>query len=112
MTCVENVDAGERVQRGMGALWLLEEVVVMTMSVVHISDFLCICPFVKVSKVREKTSARELSLQARIQDMEAEKSRKENELKQLKQSKISVRPICSSLHLLLACACFHYADIH
>ncbi|KAL2097282.1 hypothetical protein ACEWY4_006489 [Coilia grayii] len=43
----------------------------------------------QVSKVREKTSAREVSLQARIQELEAEKSRKEIELKQLKQSKIS-----------------------
>ncbi|XP_063075449.1 protein BCAP-like isoform X1 [Engraulis encrasicolus] len=43
----------------------------------------------QVSKVKEKTSAREVSLQARIQELEAERSRKEQELKQLKQSKIS-----------------------
>lgn len=106
MTCVENVEAGERVQWGMGALWLLEGAVVMAMT-------LCVCPFVKVSKVREKTSAREVSLQARIQDIEAEKSRKENELKQLKQSKISVCTVCGSLHhLLFVCVCFHYGHIH
>ncbi|XP_042560920.1 outer dense fiber protein 2-like isoform X3 [Clupea harengus] len=43
----------------------------------------------QVSKVKEKTSARDVSLQARIQEMEAEKSRRVNELRQLKQSKIS-----------------------
>ena len=48
--------------------------------------------------MKEKTSARDVSLQARIQEMEAEKSRRVNELRQLKQSKISVRKICCSLH--------------
>ncbi|KAM6948245.1 outer dense fiber protein 2-like [Aplochiton taeniatus] len=43
----------------------------------------------QVIKVKEKTVSRESGLQTRILELEAERSRKENELKQLKQSKLT-----------------------
>lgn len=43
----------------------------------------------QVSKVKDKAVSRESSLQTRILELEAEKSRKENELKHMKQSKQS-----------------------
>ena len=44
----------------------------------------------EVSKVKDKAASRESSLQTRILELEAEKSRRENELKHMKQSKQSV----------------------
>ncbi|XP_072543163.1 protein BCAP-like isoform X2 [Salminus brasiliensis] len=44
----------------------------------------------QVCKVKEKASSRENTLQSRIQELEGEKSRRENELRQLKLSKLSV----------------------
>ncbi|XP_036822452.1 outer dense fiber protein 2 isoform X1 [Oncorhynchus mykiss] len=43
----------------------------------------------QVSKVKDKAASRESSLQTRILELEAEKSRRENELKHMKQSKQS-----------------------
>ncbi|XP_041752379.2 outer dense fiber protein 2-like isoform X3 [Coregonus clupeaformis] len=43
----------------------------------------------QVSKVKDKAISRESSLQTKILELEAEKSRRENELKQMKQSKQS-----------------------
>lgn len=61
---------------------------------IHLCSHLHYDGFVQVWKVKEKTCGRESVLQAKLKQLEAEKMRREKELQQLKQIKLSV-----SIHL-------------